>query len=344
VSKINLKRLSYKELADLVTRMDGRPYRARQMAAWIFEKGVCEPAQMTNIPLQFREKLDEMTYITCLSEISRQVSVDGSVKFLFALHDGQTVESVLIPEGSRRTLCVSTQAGCKLACAFCLTGASGFTRNLDAAEIVDQVIRARELSEEKRITNLVMMGMGEPLDNLDNVIQALRIITDPDYRLVGARKITVSTAGLAPGIERLGREFPRVKLAVSLNAGDDATRERIMPVNKKYPMAALAKALESYPLPQGRRITLEYVLLQGVNDSKKDAEGLSGFAKKFPSKINLIPFNQTSGIPFARPSAQEVKRFKDWLVAKNHTVMIRESKGADILAACGQLAGARHGA
>ncbi|MDH5511352.1 MAG: 23S rRNA (adenine(2503)-C(2))-methyltransferase RlmN [Nitrospinota bacterium] len=339
MNKINLKRLSYKELSDFVAQMDGRPYRAKQMAAWIFLRGVCQFGQMTDIPLQFREKLDTMAYIGCVSEKSRQVSTDGTVKFLFALQDGLTVESVLISEGARRTLCVSTQVGCKLACAFCLTGASGFTRDLDAAEIVDQVIRARELSDEKKITNLVLMGMGEPLDNFDKVIHALKLVTDPEYQLVGVRKITVSTVGLAPGIERLGRELPKVKLAVSLNAGDDATRERIMPITKKYPMDALAKALAVYPLPQGRRITLEYVLLKGVNDEKKDAEGLSRFAKKFPSKINLIPFNQTAGIPFARPDIEDVRRFKGWLVEKNHTVMIRDSKGADILAACGQLAG-----
>ena len=325
-------------MADFVTLMGGKPYRARQIAEWIFQRGECQFARMTNLSRQFRESLDQQASITCIQEKKRQVSVDGTIKFLFALPDGMEVESVLITEGKRRTLCVSTQVGCKLACAFCLTGASGFTRNLNAAEIVDQVIRARQLSPDGRVTNLVLMGMGEPLDNLDNVIQAIKVIIDQEYQLVGARKITVSTAGLAPGIERLGVELPKVKLAVSLNAGDDITRERIMPITKKYPLAALAKKLEVYPLPQGRRITLEYVMLKGVNDSKKDAEALSRFAKKFPSKINLIPFNQTAGIPFARPTKEDVGRFKEWLVEKNHTVMIRDSKGADIMAACGQLA------
>ena len=337
----DLKGLASRELADFMTAMGQKPYRARQLASWIFGKGACQFAQMTDFSAELREKLGQAARITCLQLIDSQTSADGTTKYLFGLADGASVESVYIPDENRRTLCVSTQVGCKLGCAFCLTGAAGFTRDLQPAEIVDQVLRARALAPDGRVTNIVLMGMGEPLDNFDNTLAAIKILTDPEYGIIGARKITLSTAGLAPGIARLAREFSKVKLAVSLNSATDSVRERIMPVNKKYPLAELARALEEFPLPRGRRITLEYVLLEGVNDSQADAERLGRFAKRFPSKINLIPFNPAPGINFGRPSDQKVEMFKKWLFEMDIPAFIRKSKGQDILAACGQLRGAR---
>jgi 23S rRNA (adenine2503-C2)-methyltransferase len=343
VTVIDLKRLTFEELGLFVAGTGQKPYRARQLAAWIFQRGVCSFDEMSDLPADYRQTLSQTAQITYVKELARQTSADGTMKFLFGLADGAAVESVLISDKNRRTLCVSSQVGCKLGCAFCLTGMAGFTRDLAPEEIVDQVPRARALSPEGRITNLVLMGMGEPLDNLDNVIRALAIITDPEYKLVGARKITVSTAGLVPGIERLGREFPKVKLAVSINAGSGAVRDAIMPVNRKYPLEDLARALARFPLPKGRRITLEYVLIGGVNDSKEEAEGLGRLAKRFPSKINLIPFNPAPGISFDKPSAESMARFQQWLFGMGIPAFIRESKGADILAACGQLRGSAAG-
>ena len=341
---IDLKRLDYPQLAGFVADGGHKPYRARQLAAWVFQRGACSFDDMSDLPAPYRGQLSQTAKITCLRLLASQESTDGTVKFLFGLEDGAAVESVLISDENRRTLCVSSQVGCKLGCGFCLTGTGGFIRSLGVEEIVDQVIRARALAPEGRVTNLVLMGMGEPMDNLDNVIPALKIITDPEYKLVGARKITVSTAGLAPGIERLGREFPKVKLAVSVNAGSDRVREAIMPVNRKYPMEQLARSLARYPLPTGRRITLEYVLIGGLNDTKEEAGGLGRFAKRFPSKINLIPYNPVPGALYQKPSVQSVDQFQKWLFGMGIPAFIRESKGADIMAACGQLRGGLEGA
>jgi len=324
-------------MQDFIKSTGEKPFRAGQIRKWLFESGVSDFNEMTNLSKSLRARLDKIAMVTELKEEMRLESEDGTLKFVYKLDDGLFIESVLIPEGKRMTLCVSTQVGCKLNCKFCLTGLTGFKRNLTAGEIVDQVIKSRERADGARVTNVVLMGMGEPLDNFKNTVQALKIMTDTDFRLVGVRKITLSTAGVAPGIDLLAQEFPKVKLAVSLNTCDDAVRDNMMPINKKYPLKTLASALARFPLPKGRRITIEYVMIKDVNDSNQDAEKLKQFAFKFPSKINLIPFNECHEIPYARPSRRAIERFADTLIAGGHSVFIRESRGRDIMAACGQL-------
>jgi 23S rRNA (adenine2503-C2)-methyltransferase len=314
-----------------------KPYRARQVRAWIFSKGVSDFAQMTDLSKSFRETIAQKAVVTQITEVKRDVSADGTIKFLFGLADGNTIESVYMPGADRVTLCVSTQVGCKLNCKFCLTGKNGFARNLSAAEIVDQLIQVKNRVPGGRVTNLVLMGMGEPLENYDATVKALRIITEPDLNLIGARKITLSTAGVVPGILRLADDFSKVKLAVSLNATTNEKRSQIMPINKKHPIESLMATLKKWPLPHGRRITFEYVLLGGLNDSDADAAELCKITRMIPSKINLIPYNPCPGLPFERPSVERVEKFRSVLVKNHITATVRESRGSDILASCGQL-------
>jgi len=337
MNRIDLKQLTSEQTLDFIKNVGEKPFRAGQIRKWLFESGVSDFNKMTNLSKSLRSRLNEIAMVTDLKEEISLESEDGTLKFLYRLDDGLFIESVLIPDGKRMTLCVSTQVGCKLNCRFCLTGLAGFKRDLTAGEIVDQVIKARGKADGGRVTNVVLMGMGEPLDNFKNTVQALKIMTDPDFRLVGVRKITLSTAGVAPGIDLLAQEFPKVKLAVSLNSCDDAVRDDMMPINKKYPLKTLASSLARFPLPKGRRITIEYVIISGVNDSDEDAEKLKRFAFKFPSKINLIPYNECQEISYARPSRRVVERFADILISGGHSVFIRESRGSDIMAACGQL-------
>lgn len=316
----------------------GQPsYRASQVRSWIFERGVDDFAQMTNLSKDLRVKLGQEVSLTRLSEVRRSESSDGSIKFLFRLADGRTIETVYIPERTRATVCISTQVGCKLACRFCLTGATGHVRNLTAGEIVDQVIQTKRAAPDNKITNIVLMGMGEPLDNYDAVTQAIEVITEPAASLVGARKITLSTAGVAPAIERLARSRPGVKLAISLNATTNEVRDELMPINRKYPIEKLLDALAAWPLPQGRRITFEYVLLAGINDSDEDAHRLHKITKDVASKINLIPVNPCPGLLYQRPSDERIEAFKAILDGYERVVIVRTSRGADIMAACGQL-------
>ncbi len=338
VNIIDLKQSTLAETEHFVSKAGENPYRARQIRQWIFHRGVCDFGSMTDLSKSLRDRLAHIASVTCLKQIGKTESADGTIKLAFELSDSAIIESVWIPEEKRKTLCISTQAGCKMGCRFCLTGKSGFIRNLSAAEIVDQVICARKSVPGGRVTNLVLMGMGEPLDNYENTFKALKVITEPDAGLVGARKITLSTAGVVPGIMKIADDFPRVKLAVSINAPNDDLRNELMPINRKYPLARLQNALKTFPAPKGKRITLEYVMLKGVNDSENNAIELSEFAAKdFPAKINLIPFNPCPGAPFDRPDRPEIEKFRDILVNRGHNVFIRESRGNDILAACGQL-------
>ncbi len=336
VRKIDLKGMTSTQMVEWIASIGEKPFRAKQIRQWIFQHGISDFEQMTNLSKTLRDRLNSCAYVTDINEVSRQVSRDGTIKLLFKLWDGLTIESVWIPDGDRGTLCVSTQVGCKLGCKFCLTGDSGFTRNLDAGEIVDQLMQVRK---SLKVTNIVFMGMGEPLDNYENVLQTLRIFTEQDTALLGARKITLSTAGVAPGIAQLANDFPKIKLAVSLNAADDQTRSKIMPINKKYPLAKLVAALKKWPLPAGRLITFEYVLLSGVNDSDEDARKLVRFAGKLPCKINLIPYNPCPHLSFKRPGKKRIARFSKILTDSGLMAFQRDSRGADILAACGQLRG-----
>lgn len=337
MGRVDLKGLTYAGTEGFFASIGEEPYRARQARSWIFEKGAASFAEMTDLSKGLRARLEKEARLTALAEAGRAVSSDGTAKFLFRLEDGSAVESVWIPEERRATLCVSTQVGCKLGCAFCLTGAGGFVRDLSAGEIVDQLVQARRLVPGGRVTNVVLMGMGEPLDNYGNVLAALRVMTEPEHGLIGARRVTLSTAGLAPGIERLARDYPKIKLAVSLNAPTGEVRNSIMPINRKYPLPVLMDALRKWPLPKGKNITFEYVLLAGVNDSAADAEAVDRLLGRLPAAINLIPYNPCPGLPFRRPHDEAVELFRRTLKGLGRDVTVRKSRGGDILAACGQL-------
>jgi len=315
------------------------PYRADQIIKWIYLRQADRFDQMTDIARDIRSLLNDHFTIRRLQIENIETSSDGSRKYLFKMADAKYVESVLIPERDHYTLCISSQVGCAQRCRFCLTASGGFQRNLSKAEIVAQVRDIQnDLKDSALLSNLVFMGMGEPLANYKNLVEAIAVITDNSRGLrFAARRVTVSTAGLASRLADLGRDT-RVNLAVSLNASDNATRSRLMPINRRFPIEKLLKACEHFPLRGGRRITFEYVLLQGVNDSVKDAERLSGLLRPIKSKINLIPFNAHEGCQYQRPAEDTILRFQKILIDNNYTVMIRQSKGQDISAACGQLA------
>jgi 23S rRNA (adenine2503-C2)-methyltransferase len=335
----DLKDLSLPQLQTWLAELGGEGYRARQVARWLFKVGVAHAADMTDVPKWLRQALAQCAQIGRLPDPEVYDASDGTRKLRYQLDDGAAIESVLIREPTRLTLCLSTQAGCRIGCAFCLTAKGGLRRHLRAAEIVDQIIQARKrLEPGEQLTNLVFMGMGEPLDNYLHTVQALRIITHADAVGFSPRRITVSTSGLVPAIRTFGAEGLRVNLAVSLNAPNDAIRSQLMPINKKWPISELIAACQAYPLPPGRRITFEYVLLEGINDQPAHAEQVARLLKGLRCKVNLIPFNEFPGAGFRRPSAQTVKRFQAILLGHYFTATIRESRGREIGAACGQLA------
>ncbi len=293
---------------------------------------------MTDLSKEARGLLSQKAYISRLTEVKRQCSIDGTEKFLFALEDGHRIESVLIPEEDRLTLCISTQVGCGMGCTFCLTGKSGLVRNLRSSEIINQVLTIqRSLTEGTRLTNIVIMGMGEPLANYNNTMKAIEILTHPLGPAIGARRITLSTSGLVPLIKRLGNSGLNINLAISLNASTDEQRNQIMPINKKYPLAKLLDSCREYPLKRNRMLSFEYVLLDGINNSPEDARRVARLLKGIRCKINLIPFNEFPGSAYKRPSEESVLAFQEILASHHYSVFIRKSRGADILAACGQL-------
>ena len=335
MSKTNLKALSKLELEDFIHGSGLPAFRNKQIIHWIYEKYAGSIQEITELSKDLRERLSEKAYVGNLEILKRQISKDGTEKFLFGLEDGESIESVLISDEDRLTLCISSQVGCAMSCRFCLTGTLGLKRHLEAHEIVDQVISANRAIGPRRITNIVLMGMGEPLANLDNVSEALWRITG--LMNISPRRITLSTSGIAPKILELAQKAPLVNLAISLNATTDKVRSYIMPINKTYPLKVLLDACRKYPLPPRRRITFEYVLLGGVNDSPEDAKRLISLLRSIPSKVNLIPFNPYEGSEFRRPEEETVLKFQDILIRGNMTALIRKSKGHDILAACGQL-------
>ena len=329
------------KLDQLERRMEelGEPaFRARQLFKWLYQKNATSFSKMTDIPVKFRETLGNTFSINSLRTIKEIQSSDGSVKFLFETRDFHVIESVWIPDPPRYTLCVSSQVGCAMACAFCATGKLGLKRNLDPGEIVEQVCLARRSKLVKnRITNIVFMGMGEPLANYENLTCAIGIITENLGLQFSPRRLTVSTAGLVPQLQRLGKEGVRVNLAVSLNATTDATRNLLMPVNKTYPLKELLKTCREFPLPKRKRITFEYILIEDVNDSTEDAKRLVRLLKGQKAKVNLIPLNPHPETDFRRPPDGVVKEFQKVLFENHITAIIRESRGEDIGAACGQL-------
>jgi 23S rRNA (adenine2503-C2)-methyltransferase len=339
---LDLKEFTLPELEQLMAVWGQPPFRARQLVKWLY-KGVSDFEAMTDIARPFRAELSRQARISSLTVEQVQTAGDGCRKFLLALDDGNRIESVLIPEESHYTLCLSTQVGCDQGCRFCLTARRGLIRNLTAGEIVNQVLAVRrELSGGLPLTNLVFMGMGEPLANFSALVRALTVITAPWGLNFSSRRLTVSTAGLAPFIPRLGLEA-RANLTVSLNAPDDRTRNRIMPINRRYPLAELMSACRAFPLPRHRRITFAYVLLDGINDAPDQARQLARLLRGFRAKINLIPFNRHPRLPYGPPPAARTLEFQEILREAHYTVLIRESRGQEIGAACGQLAGEKSG-
>ncbi len=347
----NIKALIPGGLEACVVDMGLPKYRAKQLFEWIYGRRASTFDEMTNIAKEERRTLAGLYYISALRLLMTEQSHDGTRKFLFELEDKHTIESVLIPDEERNTLCISSQVGCAQACRFCLTGTGGFRRNLAAFEIADQVLqvesvlagdRGRTISgassgKSRLITNIVLMGMGEPLANFDGVIGALQVITADKGLGFSPRRVTLSTAGLVPEIDRLGQSGAKVNLAVSLNATTDEVRNRIMPVNTRWPIKELLAACRRFPLDERRRITFEYVMLHGVNDSEDDALRLVRLLRGIRCKINLIPFNPFPGSEFSRPGDTAVQRFRTILVEHHYTALVRESRGRDISAACGQL-------
>ena len=342
--KPDLRALPLARLAGLVTSLGERPFRARQVFRWLHQKGAESLDEMTDVPRELRAELASRTRLTVLGRAAEQRSSDGTVKWTWRTRDGKLVESVYMPEPGRRTLCVSSQVGCAVGCTFCMTATMGLARNLGPGEIVDQVHRAnRRLVElgvaegPRPITNLVFMGMGEPLANYPSLKVALELLLAEDGPNFSHRRVTVSTSGVVPVMRRLGEETP-VKLAVSLNATTDAQRDALMPINRRWPLAEVLSACRDFPARNGRRITFEYVLLRGVNDTLDDARRLADLVRGIPAKLNLIPYNENPGLGFSAPEPQRVVAFQEALAARNLTVVVRKNRGRDIAAACGQLA------
>ena len=337
MKKIDLKTFSKEELDEFIIGINEKPFRSSQLWSWIYQKGLTSFDGMTNISRRLRTKLNKIALISSLKLVEKKVSpISKTIKFLWELEDGLKIESVYIPEKKRRTLCISSQVGCPLGCSFCATGAMGFYRNLMPHEIVNQVLSARQAVGEKP-TNIVVMGMGEPFLNYENVIKALKIISNPEGIAIGHRKITISTAGIIPQIYRYTEEKHPFKLAISLNATTDAQRSTLMPINKKYSLRELIKAARFYTRKLKKRVTFEYVLIKNVNDTPADATRLLKLLKGIPCKVNLIPYNSTYK-KYSRPSNEHIQTFANSIRQLYAPVTLRMSRGDDINGACGQLA------
>ncbi|MFA5810192.1 MAG: 23S rRNA (adenine(2503)-C(2))-methyltransferase RlmN [Thermoleophilia bacterium] len=339
MTKVNLKNLSLREVEHLILSLGKERYRAQQIMKCLYHQGATSFDEMTTLARDFRIKLAEIATIGQPELVKIQTSRDGTKKALFRLADGNSIESVLIPGKKHWTACLSTQVGCRMGCKFCLTGGQGLTRNLQPAEITGQLTLLKfKTPEGPDINNIVLMGMGEPLDNYENVLKAIAIITSDPGPGFSNRKLTLSTCGLAPMIGQLGKDIS-INLAVSLNAADNTTRSALMPINKKYPLAMLLSACRDYPMPGRRMLTFEYILMAGVNDSPADAEKLVRLLKGIHCKLNLIAFNEFPTAPFRTPKLDDIRNFQQVLLKHHYTVILRASKGSDILAACGQLSG-----
>ena len=326
------------ELTAAVEAVGGKSFNTRQIYRWLYRHNVTDTAQMTNLSLNLRTQLATTCRISTPAVVRSDRSRDGTVKLLLDLHDHRQVESVFIPDAPRKTVCISTQVGCAMQCGFCLTGKMGLARNLSAGEIVSQVrVLAHSLALADTAFNVVLMGMGEPLHNYDATMKALRILTDPSGFAMPPRRITLSTIGVLPALERLATEPVMPNLAVSLHATTEAQRDQLVPVNRRYGLADVIAACRRFPATRRRRITFEYVLLRGVNDARDDAARLAALLANMQAKVNVIPLNEAPGIPYRRPSDAEINRFARALADRGVTVMVRKSRGRDIRAACGQL-------
>ncbi|MEE2751105.1 MAG: 23S rRNA (adenine(2503)-C(2))-methyltransferase RlmN [Myxococcota bacterium] len=335
--RVDIKSLTLEELQERMSDLGKAKYRALQVYKWVWQRGVTSFSEMTNISKSAREELSQRFYIPFLELVSRKDSEDGTIKFVWGCSDGSQIESVYIPEESRATLCMSTQVGCAMACSFCLTGDLGLKRQLAPSEIANQPLQVQALvGEENRISNLVLMGMGEPLHNLDNLVPALEVALHDEGMNFSHRKITVSTVGLVPQMTKLAEALP-VNLAVSLNATTEEQRLEVMPITKRYSMKELLDACREFPLPYSKRITFEYVMMAGFNDSMEDARRLAVLMTGIRSKVNLIPYNENPDRDIKRPSPERVKAFQNHLVQQGIQCSVRVTRGKDISAACGQL-------
>ncbi|MFN8389253.1 MAG: 23S rRNA (adenine(2503)-C(2))-methyltransferase RlmN [Bdellovibrionota bacterium] len=335
--------------AELSTALNEQRYRARQVVQWVYRKRVRDFQEMTNISREVRGRLAERYRIFRPELATTQQSTDGSRKYLFKMDDGSMVESVLIRQPTRYTLCISSQVGCAIGCRFCRTGLMGLTRHLKTSEIIGQVLAVQDDIAARRVagdldqpsedfSNIVFMGMGEPLHNIDNVVRAVKLLNDELGLNFSSRKITVSTSGLVPAIQQFGASGAGANLAVSLNATTDEVRNELIPINRKWPLAELLKTLREYPLRNRKRITMEYVMLRGVNDTDADLERLPTLVRGIPVKINLIPYNENTGLGYYPPDRDTIAKWQDTLLSNGLNATIRWSKGQDISAACGQLA------
>jgi 23S rRNA (adenine2503-C2)-methyltransferase len=356
----DIKELNLEELEGFLTQWGEPIFHARQIFSWIYKKGILDFDEMTDLPFDLRKKLKEKFYLFSLKLKERLRSCDGTEKFLFSLSDGNFIEAVIIPTEKRITVCVSTQVGCRFRCFFCASGLSGFKRNLSCGEMLDEVLFLKNNSPSKKLTHIVFMGIGEPLDNYDNLLKAIRIINSQEALKIAARRITVSTCGIISGIKRLAKEGLQIELSISLHAADDKTRSQIMPINKKYPLSSLIKTCKEYIEKTNRQLTFEYILIKGMNSDLQSVQRLSKILKGLNCKINIIPANPVrDGLPKATdryprclisnganpvkecniepPSKLEILLFRDYLLKQGINVTLRKPRGQDIEAACGQL-------
>jgi 23S rRNA (adenine2503-C2)-methyltransferase len=325
--------LSLKELECILADSKQERFHSKQIFSWIYKKGIADFNAMSDLPFDLRSKLKENFYLSSLKLVQSLKSNDGTEKLLFKLRDNNLIEAVSIPTKERVTGCVSTQVGCKFSCFFCASGLLGYKRNLTTGEMLDEVLYLKK----NKLTHLVFMGMGEPLDNYDFVIKAIRIINSPEAIHIGARRITISTCGIIPGIKRLSEEGIQIELSISLHAADDKTRTQVMPVNKKYPLEELMLACKEYIKKTGRQITFEYILINGINSDLQSAKNLSTILKGLNCKVNLIPSNVLKECSIEPPNKSDILFFKNYLKSEGINVTLRKPRGEDIEAACGQL-------
>lgn len=332
----DIKDLSLKELGEVLGGWNHPAFHAKQIFSWIYKKGARDFSAMSDLPEGLRQKLKDSFYIYSLKVLKILESKDATKKLLLELKDKNIIEAVLIPAEGRVTGCISTQAGCKFACRFCASGLAGFKRNLNSGEIIEEALYLNELSKDM-LTHLVFMGTGEPLDNYDPVLKAIRIINSPEGLKIGARRITVSTCGIIPAIKRLAKEDLQIELSVSLHASDDKTRSALLPVNKKYPLKELICACREYIENTNRQVTFEYVLIRGLNSDLQSARNLVTILKGLNCKVNLIPANPVKELKIEPPGKMEILILRDFLLKQGITVTLRKERGEDIQAACGQL-------
>ncbi len=336
----NIKNLTLEELEGALRDMGEPKYRGRQIFKWIYEKGPEDFNSMTNLPKALADELSRRFTLNSFQGVEKHLSADGTIKLVFKLDDNKYVETVIISSGRRSTICISTQVGCRFGCVFCASGMDGFQRDLTTAEMLDQILYAK-FCLNQNLTNYVFMGMGEPLDNYDNLIRAIKVMNHEDGLEIGARRITISTCGIIPAIKKLKTINTQINLSISLHAGTNKLRDKIMPINKTYSLNPLIDAVNDYAKASNRIITIEYILIKSLNDSIADANALTGISRKLRAKVNIIPYSPVPGVSLSPPLKKAVEKFVNRLTESGVNVTIRISKGKDINAACGQLAGKR---